>query len=171
MESDQIQHRFVNVGRLNLHVAEIGTGQNVVVFLHGFPEIWYSWRHQMIGLANEGFRAIAPDYRGYGLSDAPPEPEKATLSDLLTDLLGILDSLGLPKVRRETRSSSVYDLVSVCHVYCVGIGKLEFVCSVPRIIPQGAYDSGNLLDLKGNCDENVHVYLRYLFFMKTGREL
>ncbi|MED6183953.1 hypothetical protein PIB30_042693 [Stylosanthes scabra] len=92
---EAIQHRFIKVGDLNLHIAEIGTGQNVVVFLHGFPEIWYSWRHQMIALANAGFRAIAPDFRGYGLSDSSPN---ASFNLLLTDLLAILDSLAIPKV-------------------------------------------------------------------------
>ncbi|PRQ28886.1 putative soluble epoxide hydrolase [Rosa chinensis] len=95
---DQIQHKYVTVHGLNLHVADIGTGPNVVVFLHGFPEIWYSWRHQMIAVATAGFRAIAPDYRGYGLSDPPPEPEKTTFHDLINDLLGILDALAIPKV-------------------------------------------------------------------------
>ncbi|KAI4299358.1 hypothetical protein L6164_032825 [Bauhinia variegata] len=95
---DQIRHRFIEVAGLKLHVAETGTGPNVVVFLHGFPEIWYSWRHQMIALANAGFRAIAPDYRGYGLSDPPSQPENATFTDLLSDLLAILDFLGLAKV-------------------------------------------------------------------------
>ncbi|XP_022142376.1 bifunctional epoxide hydrolase 2-like [Momordica charantia] len=96
---DQIQHVFVQVqGALQIHVAQIGTGSNVVLFLHGFPEIWYSWRHQMIALANAGFRAIAPDYRGYGLSDAPAEPSKATYADLIGDLLQILDTLHIPKV-------------------------------------------------------------------------
>lgn len=95
---DRIQHKFVDVGNLKLHVAEIGTGRNAVVFWHGFPEIWYSWRHQMIALADAGFRAISFDYRGYGLSDAPPEPEKATISDLLNDVLAIVDALALPKV-------------------------------------------------------------------------
>ena len=70
----------------------------MVVFLHGFPEIWYTWRHQMIAVANAGFRAIAPDYRGYGLSDPPPQPQKASFSDLITDLLGILDALQISKV-------------------------------------------------------------------------
>jgi pimeloyl-ACP methyl ester carboxylesterase len=74
------------------------SGPNVVVFLHGFPEIWYSWRHQIIAVAGAGFRAIAPDYRGYGLSDPPPEPEKTTFTDLLDDLLAILDALALSKV-------------------------------------------------------------------------
>ncbi|KAL4626731.1 hypothetical protein ACB092_05G118800 [Castanea dentata] len=96
---DQIQHKFIDVARgLKLHLAEIGCGPHVVVFLHGFPEIWYTWRHQMMAVANAGFRAIAPDYRGYGLSDRPPEPAKASLTDFLTDLLGILNALQLPKV-------------------------------------------------------------------------
>ncbi|XP_027346782.1 uncharacterized protein LOC113858363 [Abrus precatorius] len=95
---DQIQHKFVTIDDLKLHIAEVGNGPNVVVFLHGFPEIWYTWRHQMIALADAGFRAIAPDYRGYGLSDPPLQPDKASFSDLLRDLLAILDSLALSKV-------------------------------------------------------------------------
>ncbi|KGN49210.1 uncharacterized protein LOC101208531 [Cucumis sativus] len=95
---DRIHHNFIEVGALKLHVAEIGTGSNVVVFLHGFPEIWYSWRYQMIALADAGFRVLAPDYRGYGLSDSPAEPSKASFSDLISDLLGILDALNIPKV-------------------------------------------------------------------------
>ncbi|XP_022950358.1 bifunctional epoxide hydrolase 2-like [Cucurbita moschata] len=96
---DKIEHIFVEVhGGLKIHVAAVGTGSNVVVFLHGFPEIWYSWRHQMIAVANAGFRAIALDYRGYGLSDSPAEPSKTTYNDLITDLLQILDTLDIPKV-------------------------------------------------------------------------
>ncbi|KAL5772471.1 hypothetical protein ACOSP7_012070 [Xanthoceras sorbifolium] len=97
---DQIQHKFINVQGLNLHIAETGTGggPNTVVFLHGFPEIWYSWRHQMIAVASAGFRAIAPDFRGYGLSDPPAQPEKASFKDVIADLLAILDHLGLAKV-------------------------------------------------------------------------
>ncbi|KAL6221852.1 hypothetical protein ACLB2K_005244 [Fragaria x ananassa] len=95
---DQIQHKYITVRGLNLHFADIGTGPNVVVFLHGFPEIWYSWRHQMIAVAKAGYRAIAPDFRGYGLSDPPPEPEKTTFHDLIDDLIGILDALAIPKV-------------------------------------------------------------------------
>ncbi|KAH0456437.1 hypothetical protein IEQ34_014344 [Dendrobium chrysotoxum] len=87
-----------DIGSLNLHIAQIGKGElGTVVFLHGFPEIWYTWRYQMIAVADAGFRAIAPDFRGYGLSDQPPEPEKATFEDLIGDLLGILDALGVPK--------------------------------------------------------------------------
>ncbi|XP_071904929.1 epoxide hydrolase 2-like isoform X2 [Coffea arabica] len=94
---ENIQHNYVEVRGLKLHVAEIGSGP-AVVFLHGFPEIWYSWRHQMLAVANAGFRAIAPDFRGYGLSQVPAEPEKTTFKDLVDDILGILDSFGVQKV-------------------------------------------------------------------------
>ncbi|XP_059277677.1 uncharacterized protein LOC132031790 [Lycium ferocissimum] len=95
---DEIEHKYVEVNGLKLHIAETGKGFSpVVVFLHGFPEIWYSWRYQMIAIAKAGFRAIAPDYRGYGLSDQPPRPEKTTFSDLISDLLALLDALTISK--------------------------------------------------------------------------
>ncbi|KAL3848865.1 hypothetical protein ACJIZ3_010747 [Penstemon smallii] len=94
---DKIQHSFLDVRGLKLHIAEIGTGP-AVVFLHCFPEIWYSWRHQMIAVAESGFRAISPDFRGYGLSEQPKEPEKTTFKDLVDDLLVILDKLNIPKI-------------------------------------------------------------------------
>eukprot|EP00252_Welwitschia_mirabilis_P014862 TRINITY_DN32913_c0_g1_i1.p1 TRINITY_DN32913_c0_g1~~TRINITY_DN32913_c0_g1_i1.p1 ORF type:complete len:316 (-),score=62.35 TRINITY_DN32913_c0_g1_i1:294-1241(-) len=89
---DKIQHRQVNVGKLNLHVAEVGSGP-AVLFLHGFPEIWYTWRYQMLALANEGFHSIAPDFRGYGLSDQPPNPEQAKMVDLVEDMIALMDTL------------------------------------------------------------------------------
>ncbi|KAI3742943.1 hypothetical protein L1987_60642 [Smallanthus sonchifolius] len=99
MAMDQITHRFVQANGLKLHVAEIGSESSpAVIFLHGFPEIWYTWRHQMIAVANAGFRALAPDFRGYGLSDSPAEPEKATFTDLIDDTASILDSLNISKV-------------------------------------------------------------------------
>ncbi|KAL5994513.1 hypothetical protein ACLOJK_024566 [Asimina triloba] len=98
MEMDQIQHKYVDVKGLKLHYADIGSGPIVVVFLHGFPEIWYSWRYQMVAAANAGFRSISLDFRGYGLSEQPPEPEKASFMDLAEDILAIVDSLGIPKV-------------------------------------------------------------------------
>ncbi|KAK7368994.1 hypothetical protein VNO80_11027 [Phaseolus coccineus] len=95
---DRIHHKILKVGDdLSLHVAEIGSGGNAVVFLHGFPKICFSWRHQMIALADAGFRAIAFDYRGYGLSDPPPHPDNTTWSHILDDLLHILQALHLPK--------------------------------------------------------------------------
>ncbi|XP_057816590.2 uncharacterized protein LOC131029924 [Cryptomeria japonica] len=94
---EKIQHRHVDIQGLKLHVAEIGSGPDVLL-LHGFPEIWYTWRHQMIALADAGFHAIAPDFRGYGLSDQPSEIEKAGFVDLVEDLIGLLDAFSIQKV-------------------------------------------------------------------------
>ncbi|XP_051125887.1 uncharacterized protein LOC127247870 [Andrographis paniculata] len=96
---EEIRHEYIKVNGLKLHVAELGTeSAPAVVFLHGFPEVWYSWRHQIIPVAKAGFRAIAYDYRGYGESEQPPEPEKATFADFMNDLLALLDARMLVKV-------------------------------------------------------------------------
>jgi pimeloyl-ACP methyl ester carboxylesterase len=122
---DLIKHTLVEARGLKLHVAEIGTGisqipnvsshivtyffmadhvhylltgPKVVLFLHGFPEIWYTWRYQMNAVAAAGYRAIAIDFRGYGLSEQPAEPEKGNFMDLVDDVVALLDTLGINKV-------------------------------------------------------------------------
>lgn len=80
-------------------------GTKVVLFLHGFPEIWYTWRHQMVAVAEAGYRAIAIDFRGYGLSDQPPAPEEGTFMDLVDDVVALLDTLGISKVSGPSTKS------------------------------------------------------------------
>src|SRR2546428_95396 len=70
MPVDQITHRFVETNGIRMHYAEAGAGP-LVVLLHGFPECWYAWRHQFGPLAAAGYRAVAPDLRGYGQTDRP----------------------------------------------------------------------------------------------------
>lgn len=77
-----------------MHVAEIGEGP-AVLFVHGFPELWYSWRHQMLYLASKGYRAIAPDLRGYGDTEAPPTVASYTAFHIVGDLVALLDALKL----------------------------------------------------------------------------
>jgi pimeloyl-ACP methyl ester carboxylesterase len=74
-------------------VVEEGGGP-AVLLLHGFPELWYSWRHQLPALADAGFRAVAPDLRGFGKSSAPAEIEAYSLDAVSGDLLALLDRLG-----------------------------------------------------------------------------
>ncbi|KAK6941018.1 Alpha/beta hydrolase fold-1 [Dillenia turbinata] len=94
---EMIEHKIVKVNGLNMHVAEIGEGQPIL-FLHGFPELWYSWRHQMVYLAEHGYRAIAPDLRGYGDTDAPPSASSYSALHIVGDLVALLDLLGLDQV-------------------------------------------------------------------------
>src|SRR5262245_38101031 len=89
----QVQHRVVETNGIRMHIAEQGVGP-LVVLCHGFPECWYSWRHQLPALAEAGFRAVAPDMRGYGQSDAPDAIDQYTLLHLVGDVVGLLDALG-----------------------------------------------------------------------------
>ena len=89
-----VSHRTVEANDIHLHIAERGEGP-AVLLCHGFPESWYSWRHQLGALAGAGFRAIAPDMRGYGRSDRPEAIEQYTLLHLVGDMVGLLDALGI----------------------------------------------------------------------------
>ncbi|KAJ9550044.1 hypothetical protein OSB04_022587 [Centaurea solstitialis] len=89
-----IQHKWVRANGLNIHIAEKGEGP-LVLFVHGFPELWYSWRHQILYLADHGYRAVAPDLRGYGDTTGAPldDPTKFTIHHLVGDLIGLLDAI------------------------------------------------------------------------------
>lgn len=91
-DEDGIRHRTVTVNGIRMHVAEKGEGP-VVLLLHGFPELWYAWRHQIIALAELGYHAVAPDLRGFGESDVPESPESYTSLHLVGDLVGLLDEV------------------------------------------------------------------------------
>jgi pimeloyl-ACP methyl ester carboxylesterase len=84
-------HRNVSANGVRLHVAEAGTGP-LVLLLHGFPEFWWSWRHQLVGLAEAGYRVVAPDLRGYGASDKPPRGYDGYT--LAGDVAGLVRALG-----------------------------------------------------------------------------
>jgi len=88
-----VTHRMIETNGIRLHVAEQGDGP-LVILCHGYPECWYSWRHQLAALAKAGFRAVAPDLRGYGLSDRPDGVEKYTILDDIGDVVGLVGALG-----------------------------------------------------------------------------
>ncbi|XP_019180644.1 PREDICTED: bifunctional epoxide hydrolase 2-like isoform X2 [Ipomoea nil] len=91
---EKITHKTVGVNGINMHVAELGEGP-LVLFLHGFPELWYSWRHQILFLADHGYRAVAPDLRGYGDTTGAPnnDPSKFTVFHIVGDLIELLQSI------------------------------------------------------------------------------
>lgn len=91
-----IAHRQIDTNGISMHIAEAGQGP-LVVLCHGFPETWYSWRHQLVALAEAGFHAVAPDMRGYGGTDAPQEIEAYTLLQMTGDIVGLVQALGAEK--------------------------------------------------------------------------
>lgn len=86
-------HRTIEANGIRIRLAEQGSGP-LVLLCHGFPESWYSWRHQLQALAAAGFHAVAPDMRGYGMTDSPAAIEQFTLLHLVGDMVGVLDALG-----------------------------------------------------------------------------
>ena len=89
----EVTHRTIETNGVRIHLAEAGTGP-LVVLCHGFPESWYSWRHQLPAFAESGFHAVAPDMRGYGQTDRPEAIDQYTLLHLIGDVVGLLDALG-----------------------------------------------------------------------------
>jgi pimeloyl-ACP methyl ester carboxylesterase len=87
-------HRAVSANGIRQHVAECGTGP-LVVLLHGFPQFWWAWRHQLVALAERGHRVVAVDLRGYGDSDKPPRGYD--LWTLAGDVAGLIRALGEPR--------------------------------------------------------------------------
>jgi pimeloyl-ACP methyl ester carboxylesterase len=87
--------RIVEANGIRLNIAEQGNGP-LVLLCHGFPESWYSWRHQLRALAAAGFHAVAADMRGYGKSDRPEAIDQYTLFHLVGDMVALLDALGAP---------------------------------------------------------------------------
>lgn len=87
---------FIKTNGIRMAIYEQGEGQPVI-FLHGFPELAFSWRHQLPAVANAGFRAIAIDQRGYGRTDAPPDVNDYRIDKLIGDIEGLLDVLELDR--------------------------------------------------------------------------
>ncbi|CUU59303.1 Pimeloyl-ACP methyl ester carboxylesterase [Parafrankia irregularis] len=87
------QHRHLHVNGITMHVAEQGEGP-LVLLLHGFPESWYSWRHQIPAIAEAGYHVVAPDQRGYCATDAPSAVDQYTIMHLVGDVVALIDALG-----------------------------------------------------------------------------
>jgi pimeloyl-ACP methyl ester carboxylesterase len=90
----ELLHRTVDTNGIRMHVAEQGEGP-LVLLCHGFPESWYSWRHQLPALADAGYRAVAPDMRGYGQTDRPDATDQYTQLHHVGDMVGLLDALSV----------------------------------------------------------------------------
>lgn len=157
-----VRHHTVETNGIRMHVAESGSGFPVV-FCHGFPELWYSWRHQVHALADAGFRAIAPDMRGYGGTDAPEDPAAYTMKVLCADMAGLLDALGIEKavfVGHDWGGSVIWQM------------GLRYPERVERLVglntPYGGTGGGKvteaLRDFFGLTDDTF--YMRY--FLKPG---
>jgi dienelactone hydrolase len=109
----ELDLQIIATSGIRLRVAMAGEGP-LVILIHGFPEGWYSWRHQIPALANAGYRVAAPDVRGYGGSDRPLAIEAYTIKSLCADIDGLIAALGAVggfcpanRVRLSNRATTV----------------------------------------------------------------
>ena len=89
----QFDFQNLAVNGISLRAAVEGDGP-LVILVHGWPELWYSWRHQIEPIAQAGYRVVAPDLRGYGGSDKPQDVEAYDMVSMMADVIGIIDGFG-----------------------------------------------------------------------------
>jgi len=96
MPENELKHEYIETNGIKMHYVTKGSGK-LVVLLHGYPEFWYSWRHQIPAIGSDKFKVVAPDLRGYGKTDKPEGVENYKLSILVQDILGLIKGLGEEK--------------------------------------------------------------------------
>ena len=95
----ELEHSFIATNGIKLHVVQAGPKSGIpVILLHGFPEFWYGWRHQIPALVEAGCRVIIPDQRGYNLSDKPKGVKNYDVYTLVEDIIGLINALEYEKV-------------------------------------------------------------------------
>lgn len=159
-EVNRPQLRFIESNGIRMRIAEMGEGP-LVLLLHGWPESWYSWRHQLPALAQAGYRAVAPDMRGYGQTDAPEAVEEYDIVKLAGDAVGILDALG-----EETAVVIGHDWGAVVAWHCALLHPQRFRAVIALSVPYGGRPEESYLStLKRNYGDN---FFYMLYFQEPG---
>lgn len=159
-KADQPTLRFVQANGIKMRIAEMGSGP-LVVLLHGWPESWYSWRHQLPALAAAGFHVVAPDMRGYGKTDAPAAVDDYGIQKLTDDVTGLVDALG------EKNAVVVgHDWGSAVAWYCLLLHPDRFRGLVAMSVPYGGRAAESPIEtLKKTYADN---FFYMLYFQEPG---
>jgi pimeloyl-ACP methyl ester carboxylesterase len=148
---------------INMHITQEGKGP-LIILLHGFPELGYSWRHQMAPLARAGYRVVAPDLRGYGKTDCPENIEAYDMLELTADVVGLVEAL------EETRAIIVgHDFGSALAQYCALLRPDIFKALVLLSVPYTPRKWGTILPtqaMKKMSGDHIY-YINY--FQEPGR--
>ena len=123
----RITFDHAQVGGVNLHYAKAGEGRDLVILLHGFPESWYSWRHQLAALSDY-YTVVAPDMRGFNLSDKPNSVSDYATEKLVDDVIGLIHHFGHEKaavIGHDWGASVAWAMASKHPEYLTKIGSLQ----------------------------------------------
>ncbi len=126
-----VTFRFIQANGLTMRIAEAGQGP-LILLAHGWPESWYSWRHQMTMLAEAGYHVVAPDMRGYGETDKPADVEDYDIVHLAADMVGVLDALG-----QETAIMVGHDWGSIVAWNTLLLHPSRFSALIAMSVPYG----------------------------------
>jgi pimeloyl-ACP methyl ester carboxylesterase len=150
-----IEFLTVESNGIQMRVASMGEGP-VVLFAHGWPESWYSWRHQIKAVADAGFRALAPDMRGYGKTDAPEDVTSYNQVNLAADMVGILDALNI-----DSATMVGHDWGAPVATHSVLLYPERFNSLVLMNVPHGGRGPGNPMDAMRERTGDNFFYMVY----------
>lgn len=152
--------RFIRANGIQMRIAERGSGP-LVILVHGWPESWYSWRHQLEALAAAGYRAVAPDMRGYGKTDKPPAVEDHDIQHLTADIAGLVDALG-----EKTAVLVGHDWGAIVAWHCMLLHPDRFTALVAMSVPYAGRGSQSLVDALKKAYADNFFYI--LYFQEPG---
>jgi pimeloyl-ACP methyl ester carboxylesterase len=152
--------RYIESNGIKMRLAEAGSGP-LVIFVHGWPESWYSWRHQLPAMAAAGYRSVAPDMRGFGKTEKPKVVEDYDIHHLTADLVGIVDALG------ERNAILVgHDWGAIVAWHAILLHPDRFSALVAMSVPYSGRGPQSLVQsLKSTFGEN---FFYILYFQEPG---
>ena len=162
-----VKHRFIPVNGIKMHIAEQGEGP-LIVLVHGWPELWYSWRHVLPALAAAGYHAVAPDMRGYGQTDAPPNIQDYTQFQFVGDVVGLVHTLGY-----EQAVIAGHDLGAMVAQNAAVLRPDMFRAVILLSVPYGARTEGAIRPteaMRRRAPEGQQFYQTYFPDARNGRE-
>ena len=152
--------RMIRSNGINMRIAEMGSGP-LVILVHGWPESWYSWRHQLPALAAAGYRVVAPDMRGYGGTDKPLDVQDYDIHHLCADITGLIDALG------ETTAVIVgHDWGAIVAWQCMFLHPDRFTALVALSVPYGGRGEESLVKAAAKSFGDNFFYI--LYFQESG---
>lgn len=127
-----VSFRDIETNGIRMRIAEAGTDGPLIILAHGWPESWYSWRHQFAPLVAAGYRVVAPMMRGYGDTDAPADVDAYDIVHLANDMVGVLDALG-----EETAIMAGHDWGALVAWNSVLLHPERFTALIAMSVPYG----------------------------------
>ncbi len=159
----ELRHRLIETNGIRMQIAEQGQGP-LVILCHGFPELGYSWRHQLPALAGAGFHAVAPDQRGYGKTDCPEAIEAYNIFQLVGDMVGLVQALG-----EEKAVIAGHDWGAPVAIHCALLRPDIFHSLILLSVPFSprSWGGGKPIETMEKMAGDNHFYMVY--FQEPGR--